>query len=688
MKNTTSKVRTCSKLPELLNLSGPKLNIPKMKHFFIVFLFLCTTIYSFAQFNDTTELNAYIRDTIRDRRPDKVKAEQIQKSLLGIVKFIPLTTPLNSKQIAYGNGSNILTGNPAFTFNDTTSTLFADSVRSKRINVTNDLEYTRLTHNSININNSSGSDNVINVATNSPSFRRISVSNSSSHLSAGAGSVYINDIGHILQYYVGSSNNAFVPNGVLFRSTGTGGLNIVADAGPIAFGKNAGIGVAEFARFTSNGRLGLGTTTPSHLLDISQSLTGTDALSIVNAATTWNTSGNPTALKLNVTNTASGSTSNLMDIQQDGVSRLTLPVNSAKMIFNSSGINLQTSGSAAGGISLNGTPASSNTMVVNPDFTLSNSTGLTVASDALRFTSAVVTHTDGTVNLMRGATSFQPTGGSGIFNMLHLNSAINQTGGANGVSRGLYVNPTITSAADFRAIEVATGKSVFNGPVSINTSVSPTAGLLVGAGSATAGTAPVKLTAGPILTTPESGAIEYDGTGYYFTDASGVRRNLAQTDRIFKIYSRDYTDDTIPYNLIGWDVQYVSDPELAPTIVSTIDIEITLVAGTPAGTIVTAIFNGQPVYTLTVSGTLASEAYVIGTVKVNQDIKYPTMFYIKGATETINGAGVVTSTNTAFRIQDSFTNPPLWFGVSNSGNMVRIGSTYTVDKKQRGRWLF
>lgn len=46
------------------------------------------TISLFGQFADTTELNAYIRDTIRDRRPEKVTAAQLQKALLGTANFL------------------------------------------------------------------------------------------------------------------------------------------------------------------------------------------------------------------------------------------------------------------------------------------------------------------------------------------------------------------------------------------------------------------------------------------------------------------------------------------------------------------------------------------------------------------------------------------------------------------------
>ena len=55
-----------------------------------------------------------------------------------------------------------------------------------------------------------------------------------------------------------------------------------------------------------------------------QSLTGTQATSLVDLATTWNTLGTPTALKLNVANTLSNAASNLMDLQVGGVSKFTV----------------------------------------------------------------------------------------------------------------------------------------------------------------------------------------------------------------------------------------------------------------------------------------------------------------------------------------------------------------------------
>ena len=71
--------------------------------------------------------------------------------------------------------------------------------------------------------------------------------------------------------------------------------------------------------------IGLGQTdAPTFLAQTltGQSLTGTQATSLVDLATTWlSTTGTPTAIKLNVTDTASNAASLLMDLQVGGASK-------------------------------------------------------------------------------------------------------------------------------------------------------------------------------------------------------------------------------------------------------------------------------------------------------------------------------------------------------------------------------
>lgn len=76
------------------------------------------------------------------------------------------------------------------------------------------------------------------------------------------------------------------------------------------------------------------------------------------------------------------------------------------------------------------------------------------------------------------------------------------------------------------------------GNVGIST-IAPTARLHLPAGSATAGTAPLKFTTGTNLTTAETGAMEYDGTDLYFTPTGTTRETIA--------YTSDLTSNYIPY---------------------------------------------------------------------------------------------------------------------------------------------
>jgi hypothetical protein len=60
-----------------------------------------------------------------------------------------------------------------------------------------------------------------------------------------------------------------------------------------------------------------------------------------------------------------------------------------------------------------------------------------------------------------------------------------------------------------------------NGDLDVKGTINPRAS------TTTAATAPIKLPTGVLMTTPEAGAIEYDGTNLYFTDSGGTRRQLA-----------------------------------------------------------------------------------------------------------------------------------------------------------------
>lgn len=85
--------------------------------------------------------------------------------------------------------------------------------------------------------------------------------------------------------------------------------------------------------------------------------------------------------------------------------------------------------------------------------------------------------------------------------------------------------------------------------------LAPTAHLTLRAGSATASTAPLKFTSGPLLTTPEAGAVEYLSGDYYGTDATPTRRKFMMEGVAGPTYARIVTKTVAdsPYTVIAPD---------------------------------------------------------------------------------------------------------------------------------------
>ena len=100
------------------------------------------------------------------------------------------------------------------------------------------------------------------------------------------------------------------------------------------------------------GNVGIGTTAPTAKLDIADTtLAGSGSLagSVLNLAQTWNTTGTPTAIKLNVTNTASTGTPLLMDLQTGGVSKFKVDSLGNETHAETLSAELVTNGSFTGG---------------------------------------------------------------------------------------------------------------------------------------------------------------------------------------------------------------------------------------------------------------------------------------------------------------------------------------------------
>lgn len=118
-----------------------------------------------------------------------------------------------------------------------------------------------------------------------------------------------------------------------------------------------------------------------------------------------------------------------------------------------------------------------------------------------------------------GDNSFINTGnfGIGLTNpaaKLDVDGSVNITG---------YATASASIAVGYTNVLAGAGNAAFSGNVGVGIT-SPSASINIRAGTATAGSAPLKFTSGTNLATPEAGAMEWDGTRLYITQTTGPTR--------------------------------------------------------------------------------------------------------------------------------------------------------------------
>jgi hypothetical protein len=120
-----------------------------------------------------------------------------------------------------------------------------------------------------------------------------------------------------------------------------------------------------------------------------------------------------------------------------------------------------TIGGSSGSITLSSSANSNTAILISGSNT--NTPNCTLGNSNYNFTS-------GHKQMIKTGNSFVPTSGTGTLTGYEYSWTINQTGGANGITRAFHVNPTLTAAADFRAIDISStsGKGIYQsstGPV-------------------------------------------------------------------------------------------------------------------------------------------------------------------------------------------------------------------------------
>ena len=144
-------------------------------------------------------------------------------------------------------------------------------------------------------------------------------------------------------------------------------------------------------------------------------------------------------------NVVTGSTMDLVNLQVAGTSKFKIDKDGGITWGNGSTM------SSVGAVSINGGLISASGDINAQRF-------INSADVADKYiTGGNMTATSGNRNQYNMLSNFVPTSGTATMAVFAFNGTINQTGGANGITRGIYINPTLTAAADFRAIEVARG---------------------------------------------------------------------------------------------------------------------------------------------------------------------------------------------------------------------------------------
>lgn len=168
--------------------------------------------------------------------------------------------------------------------------------------------------------------------------------------------------------------------------------------------------------------------------------------------------------------------------------------------------------------------------------------GTFAAANTLDLGSASATGTLATVRLPAFSGDASSASGSNILTLASVGAGVASgtqytkvtVDGKGRVVSGAQLSPTdVTTALGFTPAQATSatqwttsGSTIYYsaGNIGIGTNT-PTAALHLKSG--TSQTSSLKLTSGTLLTTPQAGAIEYDGVNYYVTDGGSVRRVLA-----------------------------------------------------------------------------------------------------------------------------------------------------------------
>lgn len=180
------------------------------------------------------------------------------------------------------------------------------------------------------------------------------------------------------------------------------------------------------------------------------------------------------------------------------------------------GLNSITVGGSSGTVNIGGSTGSVNiTNTGTNNLIIGNTVNAASSTAGVVIGNATFTQTSGTRDYVNFNSSFSPTSGTAVHNQFVFSGTFNQTGGANGITRNIYLNPTLTAVADFRGIEIAYSNSNAKGiyQTGANTTNNFVGGTMFGSTSAPSAVAAIEVSSTtkgilfPRMTTTQRDAI-------------------------------------------------------------------------------------------------------------------------------------------------------------------------------------
>ncbi len=288
-------------------------------------------------------------------------------------------------------------------------------------------------------------------------------------------------------------------------------MNVSNGAGAVPVGAVT----SQLVNVQTNGTQRFGVRMPHFVL-------GTDSSSFATFTDVWNTSGNPTGILYNTTNTASGSTSKLMDLQVGGTSQFA--IDKAGVVTGLGSISVTTAGTG---------------------FNVKNATG----AFTLGSSSDTIMTAPAAASLQHGAADVD-TNASMVAQTIRVQGAL--TGGTTNQAgkdwtfiaspgKGTGVGGKIL----FQASKAGGSGATPNAAATVFTIDSVGAYGLFPAGTTLA--APLQFTSGTNMTTVGAGAVEFDGKVFYASAVSNSRQAVDSEQFIIQ------TANSSTYNNTGLD---------------------------------------------------------------------------------------------------------------------------------------